>query len=934
MNVQELEVVWRAAILVVPLAIVVAVLCRFLPARPTTRHTLWLTVLIVLVTVPLVPSAPAPDMAVVSSRLVSMLTAEGDDQAGTTATEGSADQSPPVKPTTVSEISASAADLPSTSLEPRATHRSNAAHEASAAYPPFPRATIVLPPAVPTSPPTGGDRTRRPAVDATVRADTSTQRSRRGPYPGITGTAPTSSSRVGLETDEDAAVPAASMPTSAPVFDPEARPPSMRDAVDPVTTDRSDSGRMRPTDARAAEPSTLELWGVWLRTLRDELIRVPPVPASIWLAGCGCIAVLTVLRIAIAQQRRRHAHPAPEHVTALVHEIAHDLRLRRVPGVWMTAARVSPMITCCRRARLILPTELWSQLDHAGRRAIVCHELAHLKRRDHWVCWLALVVGCIYWWHPIVWWARRRIREEADLCCDVWVTALMPRARRAYATALLETKRFTTLPPPPEPAVAIGTAVLPAQRFRRRLIMVMSQQLKPRLTWGGIVLAGTLAAGSWFAAPSLACPPDEKAPPAAKPVVQPPKAPAPPAVFVSDRHEPKKKAVKRAEHELQALIEALNADDMSLEQRLAVIERKVDVMLDLLEERLAGLDVDAKQIDQLMSQVRPLARDAPRLIAEAVEQPAIREYLVALGAMGEQHRVPLILGTAADSAPAAPKKVLTKTYELPNGRLEALTELMSRDDVPVLIRPGENGITVIGTLDQQMVFQAFVDLVTSDDELQKKYELPKGRLEALSEFMIRSDVPVLISPQDDGIVVHGNRLQQTIFGAFVDMITNDARMEEIRGYQGQAGSPAPPATELARTYEQRARQQQAMSHELRAQSEMRRQQLKKLEQEYKAIEREIDKLDEMADKLDAKVDELEEKAEAAKGEQRLDLIRKANEVALEAQRVMNRQRLLMVKLETIEMNADEIEEQLELIEDQMERVADQMEEREVADRAR
>jgi beta-lactamase regulating signal transducer with metallopeptidase domain len=670
----------------------------------------------------------------------------------------------------------------------------------------------------------------------------------------------------------------------------------------------------------------LELWAVWLNTIRDELMRLPPIPASVWLTGCGLIASVTVIRTLRAQRRLRHARPAPSEVVDLVHETACRLRLRRVPDVWITTTRISPMVSCGRRARMMLPAALWAQLDDVGRRAIVCHELAHLKRRDHWVCWLALIVGCVYWWHPVVWWARRRIREEADLCCDVWVTTLMPRARRAYATALLETKRFTALPPSPGPTVAIGAAALPAQRFRRRLIMVMSQQLKPRLTWGGIVLAGTLAAGSWFAAPSLACPPDEKNAPPAPPAVEPPAppAPAPRASLFSKRS---KHASKKVEKQLQSRLEGLDVlqnDEIPLEKRLATIEHKLDAALRLIEKRLAELDLDGPELERVIEQIRPLAHEAPRAIAEALEQPAVREYLVALGAMGNEHRLP-VGAFAAAGAPKAPKDVYTKQYELPEGRLEALTELMSREDVPVLIRPGDDAITVIGPADQHMIFRAFTDLVTSDDDYREMYELPEGRLDALTEFMSRSDVPVLISPRDDGIVVHGNKLEHTIFAAFVEMITDDARMDEVRSYEERAERAPASQSQRARAHERRAQQQRVQAQALKAQRESMRHQAQRLLEQSKAIENEMKKLGAEAAKLEAKAAEIEAKAENADGKRRLELVRKANEIALQAQRIANRHRLLEAKLDAIDQSLDTVDEQVDQIEAQLEEIAEQIE---------
>ena len=57
------------------------------------------------------------------------------------------------------------------------------------------------------------------------------------------------------------------------------------------------------------------------------------------------------------------------------------------------------MVTLLPR-RLVIPSGLWAQLDDEGRRAVIYHELAHLSRRDHWVCWIDLLVSIAYWWHP------------------------------------------------------------------------------------------------------------------------------------------------------------------------------------------------------------------------------------------------------------------------------------------------------------------------------------------------------------------------------------------------------------------------------------------------------------------------------------------------------------------------------------------------------
>ena len=69
--------------------------------------------------------------------------------------------------------------------------------------------------------------------------------------------------------------------------------------------------------------------------------------------------------------------------------------------------------------------------------ALLLHELAHVKRRDHIVGWIELVAGIVWWWNPLFWFVRSALREQAELACDVWVITTLPNGRRAYAESLL-----------------------------------------------------------------------------------------------------------------------------------------------------------------------------------------------------------------------------------------------------------------------------------------------------------------------------------------------------------------------------------------------------------------------------------------------------------------------------------------------------------------
>jgi hypothetical protein len=336
--------------------------------------------------------------------------------------------------------------------------------------------------------------------------------------------------------------------------------------------------------------------------------------------------------------------------------------------------------------KLLLPEPLWSRLDETSRRTILCHELAHLARRDHWVRIFTLMVGTVFWWHPVVWWARRNLAEEAEHCCDAWVTWHMSAAtdRRAYARALLTTSEFISTAGVPTPALGIGVSTVRAKRLARRLTMVMTQTSQPRLSLSGVVLLSVLTLVGWLATPAWSkpttpapAPPGQPAPPASEVSPIPPVAPIAPAPAIAPVEAPRPGGLL---HAGTALVQSLIGDEA------AVMEHEIDDEEDEDDENDPDEDLEAR-IDRLERRLEELTGLAPRAPRASVTAPR-----AAWG--GEK---------------------VAREYRLPKGKLEALLALMSRQDVPILVQGGGDVIIVQATPGQHEVFAAFVRMIDPKD---------------------------------------------------------------------------------------------------------------------------------------------------------------------------------------------------------------------------
>jgi uncharacterized protein (TIGR03435 family) len=198
--------------------------------------------------------------------------------------------------------------------------------------------------------------------------------------------------------------------------------PTRLGAQQPVDTFRIDSGRT----------ASALLWTVWGA---GALLCLLPVLAGSWhlrglrRSGSSCARGDALLRRLSAEAGLHRS------IAVRVHE--------SIPG---------PMTYGTRRPVILLPLDAESWSDDALSRAMI-HELEHVRRGDWLSQYMARIVGALYWFHPLVWMAWRRLSLEAERACD---DAVLRRSEAtAYADQLvLLAKRLASTARPPLLAMA------------------------------------------------------------------------------------------------------------------------------------------------------------------------------------------------------------------------------------------------------------------------------------------------------------------------------------------------------------------------------------------------------------------------------------------------------------------------------------------------
>ena len=228
----------------------------------------------------------------------------------------------------------------------------------------------------------------------------------------------------------------------------------------------------------AADPATGPQLGAFLQ----------PGLAILWLVGTvGLLGWTTVRTIRFRRTLKRALRPAPSWLRRQAAAVGRDLGLTRIPELCTTNARVTPMVWWSRaKVRMLIPSFLLTDPGSEELRAILAHELAHVRRRDHLVRWLEWLACSVFWWNPVTWWARHQLRIAEELCCDQLAVAAGKSCPKIYAKALLRVIANASEPSgfrPPLPASATG-GVGHTKALEKRIRMIVSADTRsPAPPW-------------------------------------------------------------------------------------------------------------------------------------------------------------------------------------------------------------------------------------------------------------------------------------------------------------------------------------------------------------------------------------------------------------------------------------------------------------------
>ena len=197
--------------------------------------------------------------------------------------------------------------------------------------------------------------------------------------------------------------------------------------------------------------------------------------AYAWLLGVALLTIRPLRGLLLAfQMRRLECYPVPEYVDAIVRDLADRMGMHRFIAISQSALTNIPCVIGWFRPLILLPASAVTGLSPDELRAILAHELAHIRRHDFVVNLLQVAVETLFFYHPAVWWVSKFIRQEREHCCDD-IALNVCADTHVYASALMTVRSIALSSQTLIPTVALSAE---GGVFFRRINRILAPRLQ------------------------------------------------------------------------------------------------------------------------------------------------------------------------------------------------------------------------------------------------------------------------------------------------------------------------------------------------------------------------------------------------------------------------------------------------------------------------
>ncbi len=212
----------------------------------------------------------------------------------------------------------------------------------------------------------------------------------------------------------------------------------------------------------------------WLQLLAPSLTLA-------YFAGVLFMFVRLTMALWGGQRLRRVSTPVTnDGLLAMINRQAKQIGLKLAPTVFFCEQISIPVVVGIVQPMILLPATLASGLSPDQLRALVMHELAHIRRFDLLINLLQRIIEAALFFHPAVWYVSRRVSIERENAADDMVLGAGWQPEK-YADALVRMAELSSAFRNTDQIAALAASGTNASDFKRRVLRILDNRNTPKL---------------------------------------------------------------------------------------------------------------------------------------------------------------------------------------------------------------------------------------------------------------------------------------------------------------------------------------------------------------------------------------------------------------------------------------------------------------------
>ena len=173
-----------------------------------------------------------------------------------------------------------------------------------------------------------------------------------------------------------------------------------------------------------------------------ERITIAITPQAViflaWLVGVLVLSALLLQRFLFVKSLLAQSEKANGRLDEVLRQCCQKVGVKKKIELRLAKNMLSPAACGLKNPVILIPGDLLEKLSTEKLRAILIHELAHIKRGDLWINFLQTILQILYFYNPLLWFANAVVRGLREKAVDEMVLAKLGDKAEGYSSTLID----------------------------------------------------------------------------------------------------------------------------------------------------------------------------------------------------------------------------------------------------------------------------------------------------------------------------------------------------------------------------------------------------------------------------------------------------------------------------------------------------------------